>query len=614
MSFISYSTSFPTERPNSRAKEIKVAFLGNPNCGKTTLFNALTGSNQYVGNWSGVTVEKYEGFVKHSNLNFSIVDLPGTYSLSAVSPDEKVTADFISSHSADVIVNVIAASALERSLFLTLQTLKAGVPMIAALTFMDELEKHDATLNIKALSDSLGIEIIPIYYNGENPQTALLSAIGNASLPKNLHSSLPPYKLIGQIVSRALYRGSAYTPRKYSVDRMLAGGILSVPIFIMIMLMIFAVTFGPIGTYLSEATSFLICNLLASAVKNLLQIINTAPLLVSLVTDGIIPGVGSVISFLPQLALFFFFVSLLEGSGYMARTAFIADSFLEKLGLSGKSVIPMIMGFGCTVPAIMSTRTIDSEKQRRMTILLLPFMSCSAKLPVILMLSSAFFEKYAAFVVMCMYLLGIISAVTSAFIFKSTIFKRQNTPFILELPPYRTPSLKSTALQVHVRIRSFLSKVGTTLFMLSMALWFLQNFDSSLHICTSPENSLLYVLGSSIAPIFVPLGFGAWQAAVALIAGLAAKEAILSTLAVLYSFSLSASPVAISAELSCFTPLSALSFLVFTVLYVPCIAAVSTMNKELHSVKWTAFSVLWQIIFAYSASFAVYGIGRVFGF
>lgn len=274
----------------------------------------------------------------------------------------------------------------------------------------------------------------------------------------------------------------------------------------------------------------------------------------------------------------------------------------------------MIMGFGCTVPAVMGTRTIDSEKQRRATVLLLPFMSCSAKLPVMLMISSAFFGKYSAAVIGVLYIAGIFSAALSALIFKNTLFRRERDSFILELPPYRMPSLKSAVRQVEIRIRSFLSKAGTTLFALSIALWFLQNFDASLHICTNIEDSILYILGSSLAPLFSPLGFGTWQAAVALIAGLAAKEAVLSTLAILYGFSLSSAPGVIAAKLSCFTPLGALSFLVFVLLYVPCIAAVSTMRKELHSIKWTLFSVLWQISFAYAAALAVSFIGGLAGF
>ncbi len=617
MSYISYkypdnSVRFERENSSAGSDVLSIALLGNPNCGKTTFFNALTGLNQRVGNWSGVTVEKYEGTIRYGGQNCSVVDLPGTYSLSPVSPDETVTSEFIKSRRADVIVNVISASALERGLFLAIQTLKLRLPTVVALTFMDELKKSEAAINTKALSELLGVPIVPIRY-GEDFKPLLFNAVFSATPSTRHFPETAPYKLIEQIVTRVLYRGKAYTEKSFSADKALAGGRYAVPLFICAMAIIFAVTFGSFGSYLSQCVSFFISDILSPYIVQALTAAGAPFFIISLFADGIIPGVGSVISFIPQLAVFFFLISLLESSGYMARTAFIADGILARAGLSGQSVIPMIMGFGCTIPAVMSTRTIGSEKQRRMTVLLLPFMSCSAKLPVMLTLASAFFGRYAALVIICMYLLGIAGAAVSAVIFKATVFRREDSAFVLELPPYRIPSLKTAALSVNVRIRSFLSKAGTTLFALSMVLWFLQNFDASLSPCASLAESLLFKIGSAVAPVFAPLGFGTWQAAAALIAGLAAKEGVLSTLAVVFGFSLSSSPDDVALALSVFTPASAVSFLVFVLLYTPCIGAVATIRKELRSTKWAVFSVVWQFVFAYCTSFTVYGIVSLLG-
>ena len=397
------------------------------------------------------------------------------------------------------------------------------------------------------------------------------------------------------------------------IDRVVTGKYTALPLFLCAMLAMFVITFGPFGSWLQNGVSALI-DLFSGWLDGTLTAASVSPVLISLVCDGIIAGVGGVLSFLPQIALLFFFLSFLEDSGYMSRAAFIMDRLLRRFGLSGKAFIPMLMGFGCSVPAIMGARTMENEKDRRMTILLVPFMSCSAKLPVYGMIAGAFFGPWAGLVIFGLYVLGMLVGILSGILFKRTLFAGEPAPFVLELPPYRLPSFENIATHVWQKVKGFLIKAGTLILLMSMVLWLLQSFDFSLHMVDDAAQSMLGTLGSWIAPIFAPLGFGFWQAAVALLTGLIAKEMVVSSLSMFYGFALTATSAQVAAAMTGFTPLSALSMLVFILLYVPCVAAVSTLAREMNSVKWTLFSIAWQLGMAYIAAFLVHTVGLLLGF
>lgn len=672
---------------------MKIALAGNPNCGKTSLFNAYTGSDQYVGNWPGVTVEKKEGKATIGDKEVTIVDLPGIYSLSPYSMEELVARDFIINGDVDAIIDIVDATNIERNLYLTVQLLELEKPLVIALNFMDEVEKAGIEIDTVRLSKELGVPVVPIVAKtGQGIEELLHQAhrqmhIGYTIEPDDLYDefthyihhevssiihdkayavSLPAhwasikllegdkiveeklglskeekenlekiyeeydsssdlgdretlvadsrYAYIEKVIRAAVIKNKARKTESLSdrIDKVVTHRIFAVPLFLLMMLIMFVLTFGTVGTWLGDMMSLGI-DTLSGAVCNALENIGAAPWLISLVTDGIISGVGGVLTFLPQIALLFFCLSLLEDSGYMSRAAFIMDRVLRRFGLSGKAFIPMLMGFGCTVPAVMGARTMENEKDRRMTILLVPFMSCSAKLPVYGLITSAFFGAKAGIIVFSLYVLGMLAAIVSGIIFKHTLFKGDTAAFVLELPPYRMPSVKNTLRHVWERVKGFLVKAGTLIFAMSVVLWFLQSFDLRLNMVESPSDSILGALGGLIAPVFKPLGFGMWQACVALLTGFVAKEAVVSSLSMFYGFSLTATGAAVAAAMTGFTPLSAFSFLVFTLLYVPCVAAVSTIRREMHSTKWTAFSVFWQLLVAYIASFAVYQIGLLLG-
>lgn len=677
-------------------REMRIALAGNPNCGKTTLFNALTGSDQYVGNWPGVTVEKKEGKTDIHGKPVTVVDLPGIYSLSPYSMEEIVARDFIIGDAPDAIINIVDATNLERNLYLTVQLLELERPMVLALNFMDEVEKNGDKIDIERLSQQLGIPVIPITAKtGEGLDDLMHAAhrqmhVGYTIEPDDLYddftheihhrigelihdkayaAKLPAhwaaikllegdaivekalaldadsraaveriaqeyeandalgdretiladsrYRYIESVVGTTLVRGKADSELTLSdkIDRIVTHKVFAIPAFLGAMLIIFAITFGPIGSWLSDFVGMLMDDVIGVWVGNGLTALGVAPWLISLCVDGIISGVGGVLTFLPQIALLFFFLSLLEDSGYMARAAFIMDRMLKRFGLSGKAFIPMLMGFGCTVPAVMGARTMENEKDRRMTIMLVPFMSCSAKLPVYGLISAAFFGKWAGIVVFCLYVMGLLIAIISGLIFKKTLFRGDTAAFVLELPPYRLPALKNTLRHVWEKVRGFLVKAGTLILLMSIVLWFLQSFDARLQMVGSPSDSLLGVIGSFIAPVFKPLGYGTWQAAVAILTGLIAKEAVVASLSMFYGFSLTAESAAVAGALSgtFATPLAAFAFLVFILLYVPCVAAISAIRKEMNSLKWTCASVGWQILTAYLVSFLVFQLGRLFG-
>ena len=675
-------------------REMKLALVGNPNCGKTTLFNALTGSNQYVGNWPGVTVEKKEGRAEVDGKPVTVVDLPGIYSLSPYSMEEIVARDFIIGEGPDAVIDIVDATNLERNLYLTVQLLELERPLVLALNFMDEVKARGDQIDVERLSKELGVPVVPITAKtGEGLDELLQVAhrqmhLGVTYEPDDLYddfthdihhrmgelihdyayaANLPAhwasikllegdgivakalnlpadvqnkldaiiaeyeassalgdretlvadsrYRYIERVVHASVVKGkgSEGPTLTEKIDRIVTGKYTALPLFLCAMLVMFVITFGPFGSWLQDGVSALI-DLFSGWLEGALSTAGAPDVLISLACDGIISGVGGVLSFLPQIALLFFFLSFLEDSGYMSRAAFIMDRLLRRFGLSGKAFIPMLMGFGCSVPAIMGARTMENEKDRRMTILLIPFMSCSAKLPVYGLLSAAFFGPWAGLVVFGLYVIGMAVGILSGILFKHTLFSGEPAPFVLELPPYRFPSMENIATHVWQKVKGFLLKAGTLILAMSIVLWLLQSFDFSLHMVDDAANSMLGTLGALIAPVFAPLGFGFWQAAVALLTGFIAKEMVVSSLSMFYGFSLTAAGTAVAAAMTGFTPLSAFSMLVFILLYVPCVAATSTMAKELGSAKWTVFSVCWQIGVAYVVSLLVHTVGLALGF
>ena len=664
------------------------ALAGNQNCGKTTLFNALTGSNQHVGNFPGVTVDQKMGDIKGTK-NCSVVDLPGIYSIRPYTQEEIVSRDFILEGKPDGIINIVDATNIERNLYLTLQLLELNLPMVVALNMMDEVRANGGTVDVKKLSESLGVPVIPISA-AKNEGVSELSdkmvyVAKNRILPKRIdfcsdgpvhrcihavahviedhahNISVPPrfcatkliegddeyfaekleldknereliehsivemehdtgldrnaaladmrYTFIEKSVTQSVVKCNESREHKRSVkmDEVLTGKYTALPVFFGVMFLVFWLTFNVIGSRLSDLLSLGI-DALTNLCDKGLTAYGINPVVHSLIIDGIFAGVGSVLSFLPIIVTLFFFLSILEDTGYMARVAFVMDKLLRKIGLSGRSFVPMLIGFGCSVPAIMSTRTLSSDRDRKMTILLTPYMSCSAKIPIYAVFTAAFFAKYRALVMIGLYVTGIVLGIIVALILKKTAFKGEPVPFVMELPNYRMPSPKSVFLLLWEKARDFLQRAFTVIFLATIIIWFLQSFDTRLNVVDDSADSLLAMVGKFIAPIFTPLGFGDWRAVTALISGFTAKEAVVSTLSVLMNTG--------TAELgtvlpSIFNGLSAVSFLVFTLLYTPCVAAVATIKKELGSRAKTVGVVFMQCAVAYLAAFIVYSIGSL---
>ena len=664
------------------------ALAGNQNCGKTTLFNALTGSNQHVGNLPGVTVDQKMGDIKGTK-NCSVVDLPGIYSIRPYTQEEIVSRDFILDGKPDGIINIVDATNIERNLYLTLQLLELNLPMVVALNMMDEVRANGGTVDVKKLSESLGVPVIPISA-AKNEGVSELSdkmvyVAKNRILPKRIdfcsdgpvhrcihavahviedharNISVPPrfcatkliegddeyfadrleldknereliehsivemehdtgldrnaaladmrYTFIEKSVTQSVVKCNESREHKRSVkmDKVLTGKYTALPVFFGVMFLVFWLTFNVIGSRLSDLLSLGI-DALTNLCDKGLTAYGINPVVHSLIIDGIFAGVGSVLSFLPIIVTLFFFLSILEDTGYMARVAFVMDKLLRKIGLSGRSFVPMLIGFGCSVPAIMSTRTLSSDRDRKMTILLTPYMSCSAKIPIYAVFTAAFFAKYRALVMIGLYVTGIVLGIIVALILKKTAFKGEPVPFVMELPNYRMPSPKSVFLLLWEKARDFLQRAFTVIFLATIIIWFLQSFDTRLNVVDDSADSLLAMVGKFIAPIFTPLGFGDWRAVTALISGFTAKEAVVSTLSVLMNTG--------TAELgtvlpSIFSGLSAVSFLVFTLLYTPCVAAVATIKKELGSRAKTVGVVFMQCAVAYLAAFIVYSIGSL---
>ena len=664
-----------------------IALAGNQNCGKTTLFNALTGSNQHVGNFPGVTVEKKEGSIKKYK-EAVLVDLPGIYSLSPYTAEEVVTRDFLVKEHPDAIINIVDATNLERNLYLTLQMMELNIPMILALNMMDEVRASGNTIHVKKLSEHLGIPVIPISASKGEGIADLLDVVvktikqkkptqkldfcqgevhraihsiahiiedhaeaagyptrfaatklveGDEPMFKALDLDMSDIHIIDHIVEQmeenlgtdreAALADMRYTyiealcaecvvkhqetreqQRSEKIDRFLTHKYLGIPIFLLIMMTIFWLTFSVIGAPLQDLLSAWIDRFTAM-LSNVLIAADVTPWLHSLIINGVCAGVGSVLSFLPIIVLLFFFLSLLEDSGYMARVAFVMDKLLRKIGLSGRSFVPMLIGFGCSVPAIMATRTLSSDRDRKMTIVLTPFMSCSAKLPIYGMITAAFFPNHAALVMVSLYVLGIVVAILSGLLLKNTIFQGNSVPFVMELPAYRLPDAKSVLLHMWEKGKDFLHKAFTIIFIASIVIWFLQSFDWRLNMVADSANSILASIGSIIAPAFAPIGFNVWRASTALITGFTAKESVVSTLTILTGASSDAQLSAMLTQM--FSPLSAFSFLAFTILYMPCVAAFAASKRELGSMKEALLTAAYQTLVAYLAALVIFQVGSL---
>lgn len=664
------------------------ALAGNQNCGKTTLFNQLTGSNQHVGNFPGVTVDQKIGDVRGEK-NCSVVDLPGIYSIRPYTSEEIVTRDFILNEKPDGIINIVDATNIERNLYLTLQLIEMHIPMVLALNMMDEVRNNGGTVDVQKMSEELGIPVVPISAVknegiDELMQIALRVAkqkeypkiydfCPSGPVHRCIHSvchqiedhaekaripvrfaatklieddadiaekleldqnelELIEHSIIQMEEEHDMDRNAALADMRYDfiekvcsttvikpqeskehlrsvkIDSVLTHKYLSIPIFVGVMFFVFYLTFNVIGAYLSD--------LLAVGIDAITAMVDTAltnyginPVVHSLVIDGAFAGVGSVLSFLPIIVVLFFFLSILEDTGYMARIAFVMDKLLRKIGLSGRSIVPLLVGFGCTVPAVMATRTLSSERDRRMTIMLTPFMSCSAKIPIYGVFSAAFFPDHAALVMIGLYLAGILAGIIIALIFDKTVFRGRPVPFVMELPNYRFPSAKSVLLLMWDKAKDFLQRAFTVIFVATIIIWFLQSFDSRLNVVTDSADSLLAMIGQWLSPLFAPLGFDDWRIPTALITGFSAKEAVVSTLGVLMGTSMEGLETALG---TLFTPISAISFLIFTLLYTPCMAAVAAVKRELESGFLAACVALMQCVIAWIAAFGVYQILNLF--
>ena len=680
--------------PIAAGAPLTFALAGNQNCGKTTLFNQLTGSNQHVGNFPGVTVDRKDGVIRNHK-EATVTDLPGIYSLSPYSNEEIVTRDFILSERPSGIINIVDASNIERNLYLTMQLMELDTPMVLALNMMDEVRANGGTIMVNQLEEMLGIPVVPISAaknegideliehaihvaryrelpgridfctagsDPADPRGAVHRCIhsvghliedhaaaaglplrfaatklveGDTLIEKALQLNPNETDILGHAIAEmetvtGLDREAALADMRFTfieklcsatvvkpgeslehkrsvaIDKILTGKYTALPCFAGIMALVFWLTFGVVGSTLSDWMTLGI-DWFTGVVDRALTAYQINPVVHSLVIDGIFAGVGSVLSFLPTIVILFFFLSILEDTGYMARVAFVMDKLLRRIGLSGRSFVPMLVGFGCSVPAIMATRTLSSERDRRMTILLTPFMSCSAKLPIYALFTAAFFPRvWRAPVMIFLYLFGILCGILYSLILKQTCFRGEPVPFVMELPNYRLPSPKSVGQLIWEKARDFIQRAFTIIFVATVVIWFLQTFDTRLNVAATPDSSLLALVGSLITPIFKPLGFGDWRISTALITGFTAKESVVSTLTVLLGGDTGALNML-------FTPFTALVFLIFTLLYTPCVAAIAAVKRELGGGRAALGVVLMQCGIAWVVAFAVHWVGVLLG-
>lgn len=670
------------ENPLPDDEKLTFALVGNQNCGKTTLFNVLTGSNQHIGNFPGVTVDRKDGVIK-GYPDTLITDLPGIYSMSPYTSEEIVTREFLLMDKPKGIINILDATNIERNLYLSMQLMELGIPMVIALNMMDEVRVNGGSVRINAIEELLGVPVIPISAaKGEGIEELVSHAIhvakyqekpqisdfcsknsavhrcihgimslisdhaekagyperfaaskvveGDSIVLKHLELEQNEKEMIEHIIMQmeeecGMDRASAIADMRFSyienvcrntvvkpreskerirsqkIDKLLTGKYTGIPMFIAIMGLVFYLTFNVIGAALSNVLDILI-TFVTNGVDNLLTAMNVNSVLHALIIDGICNGVGSVLSFLPIIVTLFFFLSILEDSGYMARVAFIMDKLLRKLGLSGRSIVPMLIGFGCSVPGVMASRTLSSERDRRMTVLLTPFMSCSAKVPIYAFFSAAFFPHYAALVMIGMYFIGIVVGIIMAFIFKKTLFKGEPVPFVMELPNYRMPGTKNVVHLLWEKAKDFLQKAFSIIFIATILIWFMQNFDIRLNVVADSRQSILAVLAGMITPLFKPLGFGDWRLVTAILTGVMAKESVVSTISILFGSTIE--------MVSVISAAGAMSFLVFCLLYTPCVAAIASVKKELGG-KWAAYVVVIQCVVAWIAALITYIIAGI---
>ncbi len=670
------------ENPLPDDEKLTFALVGNQNCGKTTLFNVLTGSNQHIGNFPGVTVDRKDGVIK-GDPDTLITDLPGIYSMSPYSSEEIVTREFLLMDKPKGIINILDATNIERNLYLSMQLMELGIPMVIALNMMDEVRVNGGSVRINSIEELLGVPVIPISAaKGEGIEELVSHAIhvakyqekpqisdfcskdsavhrcihgimslisdhadkagyperfaaskvveGDSLVLKHLELEQNEKEMIEHIIVQmeeecGMDRASAIADMRFAyiedvckntvvkpreskerirsqkIDKLLTGKYTGIPMFIAIMGLVFYLTFNVIGAALSNVLDILI-TFVTNGVDNLLTAMNVNSVLHALIIDGIFNGVGSVLSFLPIIVTLFFFLSILEDSGYMARVAFIMDKLLRKLGLSGRSIVPMLIGFGCSVPGVMASRTLSSERDRRMTVLLTPFMSCSAKVPIYAFFSAAFFPHYAALVMIGMYFIGIIVGIIMAFIFKKTLFKGEPVPFVMELPNYRMPGAKNVVHLLWEKAKDFLQKAFSIIFIATILIWFMQNFDIRLNVVADSRQSILAVLAGMITPLFKPLGFGDWRLVTAILTGVMAKESVVSTISILFGSTIE--------MVSVISAAGAMSFLVFCLLYTPCVAAIASVKKELGG-KWAAYVVVIQCVVAWIAALITYIIAGI---
>lgn len=673
------------ENPLPDNVTLTFALAGNQNCGKTTLFNRITGSNQHVGNFPGVTVDRKDGVIK-GHPNTLITDLPGIYSMSPYSSEEIVTREFILREKPKCIINIVDASNIERNLYLTMQLMELNIPMVVALNMMDEVRENGGSIHINELEQALGVPVVPIsaaknegidelinhalhiaryqecpgrldFCSDDGAGSAVHRCIhgimhliedhakkaqipvrfaasklaeGDSIILERLELAQNEKEMLEHIIKqmeeeRGLDRAAAVADMRFSfiqrvcsetvvkphesreharsrrIDKILTGKYTAIPSFIVIMGLVFWLTFNVIGAVLSDVLDFLI-NALTVAVDSALTAINVNSALHSLIIDGIFSGVGSVLSFLPVIVTLFFFLSMLEDSGYMARVAFVMDKLLRKIGLSGRSIVPMLIGFGCTVPGVMASRTLSSERDRKMTVLLTPFMSCSAKLPIYVFFSAAFFPNYAAIVMICLYFLGIIMGIIVALALKGTMFKGEAVPFVMELPNYRMPGAKNVMQLLWEKAKDFLQRAFTVIFVATIVIWFLQKFDFRFNMVADSHESILAYVAGIIAPVFKPLGFGDWRISTALISGFMAKESVVSTLTVLVGTG--------SAITDILSTAGAASLLAFCLLYTPCVAAIASIRRELGT-KWMFLVIIGQCVIAWIVALVVHLVSGV---
>ena len=630
---------------------LAVALTGNPNTGKSTIFNELTGSRQKIGNWPGVTVDKKVGYTRYKNRAISIVDLPGTYSINARSPEEKIVIDYLTTNKLDLVVDVVDSSNLERNLFLTVQLLEKGIPVLVDLNMQDEAKRRGIKIDVRKLEDALGMPVVETVGRDHKSTEKLLSVFTetvmnryNVSAQVQAHidrvqaiEQSPDltesqkleqtiearYELIDKIMVQAVVNDHASASASETIDKYLANGVLALPIFLVILYAVFQITFTWIGQPIADALDELINEDFLDWSKDAMAAAGVADWMQSLVADGIIAGVGAVLTFVPLIFVLFFCLSFLDGTGYMARIAFIMDPIMRRCGLTGKGIMPLMMGFGCGVPAIMGARALDSEKDRMVSILITPFLTCGAKLPIMALFAAMFFPDNAANVVFAMYIIGIVMAIIVAKGLGATLFKQEGSTFLLELPPYRIPDMKTVLLETWDKGKGYLIKAGTIIFAASVLIWVLTNYNFD-GPTEEMSESFMATLGSWMSNLFVFHGFASWQAGSAVITGILAKEAVVSTIGILYNapdISTEAEGAAETAQAllgtdmsAAFTTMSAIAFMVFTQLYTPCITALGTIKKEAGGWKWMFFSAAYMFAIAWFVSLLVYQIGTALGF